>query len=270
VIQFDLNISITMPTLARHERIERAAALGFGSIEFWWPANEDLGALATRIRDAHLQVALFNFDAGALAAGERGLLNDAARDAQFRQNVPVALEFAHAIGCTRINALVGNALPDVGRDEQLARVRDNLHWACEQARDAGVTVLVESLNPWDTPRYLLLNTPDTLALLDTVDAPNLQYQYDTYHMQRAEGNLAANIKAHIGRIGHIQIADSPGRGQPGTGELRFPYLFQTIVEAGYKGLVGLEFVPQGSIEDSLAWLPHELRRSLVALDQIQF
>ncbi len=122
------------------------------------------------------------------------------------------------------------------------------------AARAGASVLLEALNSWETPGYILTSTADSLALIESIGAPNLALQYDIYHMQRMEGNICATIAAHAGRIGHIQFADSPGRGQPGTGELRFPFIFQAIEESGYAGYVGAEYLPAGSLEESLGWI----------------
>jgi hydroxypyruvate isomerase len=255
MINFDLNISITLKEAPFLSRFEHAARLGFTAVEFWWPADEDRAALVRQVRDLGLQVALFNFDGGDLAAGDRGLLNDPAREAQFHANLPIALELAHQLGCTRLNALVGRALPNIPRDEQLARVRNNLQRACALAAEAGITVLVEAVNTWENPGYLLNNTTDTLAFIESVGAANLAYQYDVYHMQRMEGNICATISAHAHQIGHIQIADSPGRNQPGTGELNFPFIFAAIEQSGYSGFVGLEYNPLGPFAESLAWLP---------------
>jgi hydroxypyruvate isomerase len=237
------------------ERFAAAADLGFGAVEFWWPAGEDLTVLAQRVRSAGLEVALFNFDAGNMAAGDRGMLNDPACEALFRANVPQALDFAHQLGCTRINALIGKWLPNEDRASQLERARTNLRWAAEQAAAAGVTIVVESLNTWENQGYMLTNTADTLAFLQSIEMPNVAYQYDVYHMQRMEGNVSATIRNQIAQIGHIQIADSPGRNQPGTGELAFPFIFKTIVESGYTGYIGLEYNPRGTLAESLAWLP---------------
>lgn len=261
MLQFDLNISILLKEQAFLDRPDHAARLGFDTIEFWWPAGEDLNALATRIRDAGLQVALFNFNAGNMPSGDRGLLNDPARQHEFRANVPIALDLAQRLGCTRLNALAGKWRADEPREAQLERVRENLRWAAEQAQAAGISILVESLNTIENGPYLFSNTRDTLAFLDSVGAPNLQYQYDIYHMQRMEGNIAATIREHAARIGHIQVADAPGRNQPGTGELNYPFIFQAIAASGYRGAIGLEYNPLGSSEESLGWL--EGARALV-------
>lgn len=264
MLKFGLNISILLREYPFLERFDQAARLGFDTVEFWWPAGEDLAAVARRVSDAGLHVALINFDGGNVERGERGLVNDPDRAAQFRANVPIALDLAQRLGCTRMNALAGRWRAGEDRAAQLERVRGNLNWAAEQAHAAGVTVLIEALNTWDNPGYLCTTTPDTLALIDSLDAPNVQFQYDIYHMQRMEGNIAATIQAQIGRIGHIQFADSPGRNQPGTGELRFAYIFEAIVASGYGGVVSLEYNPLGSSAASLAWLPED-RRAPIAV-----
>lgn len=262
MLHFDLNISITLKELPFVERFDAAAGLGFGAVEFWWPAGEDLGMLIRRAQDAGLAVVLINFDAGAMAQGERGMLNHPLRQAEFRANVPVALELARKLGCNRLNALAGKWLADEPREAQLARVRENLHWAAELAAEAGITILVESLNSWENSGYLFCDTASTLAFLESVGRSNLQYQYDIYHMQRMEGNITATIQAYSRQIGHIQVADAPGRHQPGSGELCYPFIFQAIEQSDYRGYIGLEYNPQGSLAESLAWLPADRRGAI--------
>jgi Hydroxypyruvate isomerase len=253
MLRFHLNISILLKEYPFLERFEQAARLGFDAVEFWWPRGEDLDQVVQRVRDAGLKVELINFDGGDLARGERGLLNHPERQAEFRANLPVALELAHKLGCRKLNALVGHWLPAESRESQLARVRENLALAAEQARAAGITVVVESLNSWDNGPYILTNTPDSLALLDSVGAPNLAYQYDVYHMQRMEGNVCDTIRRYSERIAHMQIADSPDRHEPGTGELNFPYIFATIAQSAYTGSIGIEYNASTTTEASLAW-----------------
>lgn len=263
---FDLNVSILLREYPFLERFDHAARLGFDSVEFWWPAGENPKAVAQRIHDAGLKVALFNFDAGNMPGGDRGLLNDPERQARFRDNVPVAIELAQRVGCTRLNALVGHWRAGEDREAQLDRVRENLQWAARQA--AGITVLVEALNTWENGPYIFTTTRDTLDFLDTVDVHNLMFQYDAYHMQRMEGNIVANISEHSARIGHIQVADSPNRHQPGTGELNYRFIFQAIEASGYAGFIGLEYNPLGSSEESFAWLPDN-RCGIVAIDALR-
>jgi hydroxypyruvate isomerase len=255
MLRFDINVSILLKEYPFLERFDHAARLGFKAVEFWWPAGEDPDAVARRVKAAGLSVALFNLDAGNMPAGDRGLLNDPERRKNLRENVPVALELAERVGCPRINALVGRERPGEARDSQLSRVAENLAWIAEQARPAGVTIMVEALNTFENGPYLLAATSDALALIDRAGAPNVEYQLDIYHMQRMEGNIVANLRSHIRRIGHIQVADSPGRNQPGTGELSYPYIFHEIEALGYGGWIGLEYNPRGSTEESLSWLP---------------
>jgi hydroxypyruvate isomerase len=268
LLRFDLNISILLREVPFLERFERAASLGFGAVEFWWPGDENLSAIVERVRASGLAVALINFDAGDLAGGERGFLNDSSRQEQFRTHVPIALEFAQQVGCSRLNAPVGNVIPGESREAQVDRVRQNLAWAADQAIAAHLNVVVEALNVFDTPRYLLTNTHETLQLLAEVDRPNLKYQYDIYHMQRMEGNLIATLHEHIGQIEHIQVADSPGRHEPGTGEIHYLNVLAALDALGYQGYVGLEYNPTTSSEASFAWLPGD-RSGLLAVSDLR-
>lgn len=269
MLHFDLNLSITMPGLSWGERFDAAARLDFGAVELWWPDEAGRAAIPRLAADAGLQVVHFNLDGGDLAAGERGMLNDPARLPAFEAGVPAALELAHALGCRRLHALVGRQLPAEPKASQLARAQEAVARLCARAAPAGITILVEALNTWETPGYLLASTAEALAFIDAVGAPNLAYQYDIYHMQRMEGNIAATIGAHAARMGHLQVADSPGRGQPGTGELRFPFLFEAIAASGYAGYIGVEFVPRAPLAEALAWLPPD-RRGPIAPDTMRW
>lgn len=268
MLTFDLNLSITMPGLPWPERFDQAARLGFSAVELWWPEETVRPTLPRLASAAGVQVVHCNLDGGDLAAGERGLLNDPARLPSFRAGVPPAIDLAHALGCRRLHALVGRALPGQPRYDQLARAREAVAWLCQQAAPAGITILIEALNTWETPGYLISSTAEALAFIDAVGAPNLAYQYDIYHMQRMEGNIAATLHACAPRMGHIQIADSPGRGHPGTGELRFPFIFEAILASGYSDYVGLEYVPRAPLAETLAWLPPD-RRGPIALGALR-
>ncbi len=215
MLQFDVNISILLKEVSFLERFERAVSLGFGAVEFWWPDEENLVAVAEQLQATGLQVALMNFDAGNMAGGA-----------------------------------------------QLDLVRENLAWAADRAGEAGLGVVVESLNSFENPRYLLTNTRETLQLLDELNRPNLKYQYDMYHMQRMEGNLIDTLRKNIGKIGHIQVADSPDRHEPGTGEIHYVHVLAALDTLGYWGYVGLEYNAIGSSEESFAWLPPNRRRSI--------
>ncbi|MEA2381162.1 MAG: hydroxypyruvate isomerase [Solirubrobacteraceae bacterium] len=250
------NVSILFKDAPFLERFERAAAAGFPAVEFWWPAGEALADVEAAIRDAGLQVALFNFDGGEMAAGDRGLLSDPDRAHQFRENVPVALDLAQRIGCERLNALVGLERSPAERDAQLDLAARNVAWAADQAAPLGIDVTIEAINTFDNGPYLVPTTRRAAAFADRVGRPNVRLQYDAFHMQRMEGNLVATITEQVDRIAHIQIADSPGRGEPGTGEINYPFVLDAIDALGYDGWIGLEYNPTtATTEESLGWMP---------------
>ncbi|MFA4964616.1 MAG: TIM barrel protein [Thermoleophilia bacterium] len=254
-MDFSANTSILFREVPFLERFERAARAGFDAVEFWWPRGEDLGAVAAAIADSEVEVVLVNFDAGDMPAGDRGLLSHPSRESEFRENVPVALDFANRVGCRQLNALVGVALPGEDREEQIELAVANVRWAAREAAACGVSVLIEAVNTFENGPYLVSRTDEAASFIARVGEPNVALQYDAYHMQRMEGNLAATIRRHGGRIAHVQIADSPGRGEPGTGEINFPYLFGVLEEIGYRGHVGLEYVPTTpTTEQSFGWM----------------
>ena len=266
MLRFDLNISFLLKEVSFLERFERAASLGFGAVEFPWPGDENLAAIEARVRETGLHVVLMNVDAGDMARGERGFLNDTSRKEWVRTRVLKAIEFAKQIGCPRLNALVGNSILGKSREEQIDQVRENLAWIADYAATAGIGIVVEALNSFESPNYLLTNTRATLKLLSEVNRLNLKYQYDIYHMQRMEGNVIATLREHIGWIGHIQIADSPGRHEPGTGEIHYAHVLAALDGLGYQGYVGLEYNPTRSSEKSFAWLPDDRRRAIDVSD----
>ena len=271
-MRFSANVSILFKELPLLERFGRAADAGFSAVEFWWPGHEaDLGAVERAVKDAGLDVALFNFDAGDMAAGDRGLASDPERQHLFRDNVPVALDLARALECTRMNVLVGHEIPRMVREEQLALARENVRFAAEKAERANVTVMVEAVNTFENGPYLLYTTEQAVKFVERVGRENVRIQHDFYHMQRMEGNLVANLREHFDHIGHVQIADSPERGEPGTGEIHYPYLLGELEDLGYKGYVGLEYNPTTeSTEESFGWLPEELRGKDVAVSDLGF
>ena len=255
-MRFSANVSILFKYSPFLDRFDRAARAGFDAVEFWWPSGEDLEAVEAAVRDSGVDVALFNLDAGDMPGGDRGLLSDPDRQSVFRANVPIALELAERLNCHQLNALVGLQLPGRDRDEQLALAAKNLAWAARAAAGVGARLLVEAVNTLENGPYLVSRTDEAVALIDRAGEPNIALQYDAYHMQRMEGNLAATIRRYRDRIAHVQIADSPGRGEPGTGEINFSYLFDVLEEIGYAGYIGLEYAPTtASTEESFGWMP---------------
>jgi hydroxypyruvate isomerase len=255
-MRYCANVSILFKDAPFPERFERAAAAGFDAVEFWWPAGEALDEVEAAIKQANLQVALFNFDAGEMPKGDRGLLSDRDRQHRFRENVPLALELARRLGCERMNALIGLERAPGERDEQLALAAENVRWAADQAAPHGIAITIEAVNTFENGPYLVPTTRQAAQFIDRVGRPNVRLQYDAYHMQRMEGNLVATIEQHLPRIAHIQIADSPGRGEPGTGEINFRFVLDAIDRLGYDGWIGLEYNPTtATTEESLAWMP---------------
>lgn len=268
-MKFSANVSILFKETPFLDRFGRAAEAGFSAVEFWWPAEEDLGEVEKAVKDAGLQVALFNFNAGDMPGGERGLVSDPDRREQFRENVPVALDLARKLRCERLNILAGHEKEGMGREEQLALVRDNVAFAADEARDAGVEVVVEAVNTFENGPYLLYRTEQAVQFVRSVGRDNVKIQHDFYHMQRMEGNLVAVLRENIGMIGHVQIADSPGRGEPGTGEIHYPYVLGELEKLGYDGYVGLEYNPsEGDTKASFRWLPKELRGGDVSVEEL--
>ena len=269
-VRFDVNVSMLFaewPFLDRFAQVERA---GFGAVEFWWPSGEDPRDVERAISDAHLEVALFNFDAGDMAAGARGLAGDPALSQQFRENVPVALDLARRLSCRRLNAPVGLQLAGLDRVEQLEIARDNIRWAADQARSAGIDVLVEALNTFDNGPYLLPRFTEAVAFVKSVARDNVRLLWDVYHTQRMEGNLIPILRAHVGSTGHIQIADAPDRSRPGSGEINYRSVLRAIDESGYSGYVGLEYrAGSASTEESLEWLPRTGRGADLSVAELR-
>jgi hydroxypyruvate isomerase len=254
-MRFSANLTFLFKDATFANRFARAREAGFKGVEFMWPGAEALPAVERAVAETGLEVALFNFDAGDIAAGDRGLLSDPERDHEFRANVPVALELAGKIGCTRLNALVGLRRDELELEAQLELARQNVAWAAEQAQAQGANVMIEAVNTFENGPYLLDTTAKAVNFLDAVGADNVALQYDVYHMQRMEGNLAENISRQLPRIGHVQIADSPWRSEPGTGEINYRFILDLLERRGYDGWVGLEYNPSTpTTEESLGWL----------------
>ena len=269
-MRFSANVSILFKEVPFLERFGKAGEAGFSAVEFWWPSGEDLGEVEAAIREAGLTVALFNFDAGDMPAGDRGLVGDPDRVGRFRENVPVALDLARRLGCGRMNVLAGHEKEGMDRQEQLALAGENVAFAADAAREAGITVMVEAVNTLENGPYLLYTTGQAVEFVESVGRENVKIQHDFYHMQRMEGNLVATLQENIDTIGHVQVADSPGRGEPGTGEIHYPFVLAELERLGYEGYVGLEYNPTTrTTEESFGWLPGEGRGGDVAVSNLK-
>jgi len=264
------NISLLFGEAPLLERFALAAAAGFDTVELWWPRGEDLHAVRAAAREAGVGVAALNFDAGDMPAGDRGVLSNPHRQDEFRDNVPVALKLASDLGCRQLNALVGVALKGCTREEQLALAVENLRFAADHAREQGASVLVEAVNTLENGPYLVSTTAAAAELVARVERPNVSLQYDAYHMQRMEGNLSATVREYASQIAHVQVADSPGRHEPGSGEINFRYLLGVLEQVGYDGYLGLEYKPRGGTEESLEWLPRDQRSGALDVEALTF
>ncbi len=260
-LRFAPNLSLLWADRPLPERFERAAGAGFGAVELWWPGEDDAALLPGLTQRWGLHLALLNFDAGDMAAGDRGLAADPDRAARLRANVPVALRIAQECGCPRLNLLAGLRDERYPREEQLRLARDNVAWAADQAAAAGRQVMIEAVNSMENGPYLLTTTAAAAGFIQQVGRDNVRLQYDAYHMQRMEGDLTVTLDTYWELISHIQVADVPGRHEPGTGEINYRFLFGHLDRRGYDGWIGLEYRPSASRpEDSFGWL-EELGRA---------
>jgi len=252
--RFSANISMLFKELEFPERFEAAAQAGFKAVEIQFPYAWAKGQLARIAQHVGVEVVLINIPAGDPGKGERGIGCLPARVAEFREGVAKAIEYSEALGCKQMNCLAGVAPPDV----QVAKLHEtyvwNLRYAAVELARHGMTLLVEPINTQTIPGFYLNNSAQALALMDEVGATNLKLQYDLFHMRTMGDDLAATLTANLARIGHMQVADVPGRHEPGTGEIDFPRLFDLIDRLGYKGWIGAEYAPAGKTEDGLAWV----------------
>jgi hydroxypyruvate isomerase len=254
-LRFAPNISLLWAGLPLPDRFERAARAGFDAVELWWPGGENAELLPGLADRWGLRLALLNFDAGDMAAGDRGLAADPDRSEQLRANVPVALRIARAAGCRRLNLLVGLRQDRYPPGRPLGWARDTVAWAADQAAAAGCEVMIEAVNSIENGPCLLTTTAAAADFVARVGRDNVRLQYDAYHMQQMEGNITATLDAYWHLISHIQIADVPGRGEPGTGEINYQFVLDHLDRKGYDGYVGLEYRPSaGDPEGSFGWL----------------
>ncbi|MBB4124187.1 hydroxypyruvate isomerase [Martelella radicis] len=237
------NLSMLFTEMPFPDRFDAAAKAGFKGVEFLFPYDFDAGSLRDRLDRNGLSVALHNLPSGDWGAGERGIACLEGRTGEFQDGVEKAIAYATALGCPKVNCLAGK-LPE-GADPEKAEdiLVENLRFAAAEMKSAGIMLVAEAINTYDIPGFFLSGTDQTLSVLDRVGSDNLFYQYDIYHMQRMEGELANTMKKHLLRIGHIQLADNPGRHEPGTGEINYDFLLPYIDTLGYDGWIGCEYVP---------------------------
>ncbi|CAO3435093.1 hydroxypyruvate isomerase [Azospirillum doebereinerae] len=253
MVQFAANLTMLYNEHAFLDRFAAAADAGFRGVEYLFPYDFPADALAEALRRHGLTQVLHNLPAGNWAAGERGIAIFPERQAEFRDGVARAIDYAGTLGCKQVNCLVG-VLPG-GADADAARdtLVGNLAYAADALAGAGIKLLIEPINTRDIPGFYLNRTRQALDLIDRVGSGNLFVQYDIYHMQIMEGDLARGIEANLARIAHVQLADNPGRNEPGTGEINYPFLFKHLDAIGYSGWVGCEYKPKTTTAEGLGW-----------------
>jgi hydroxypyruvate isomerase len=248
------NLSLLFPQLPFPERFAAAARAGFRYVEYQFPypfgSAQEIAGCA---RAAGVEVVLHNLPAGDAAKGDRGISCQPGRVSEFREGVERAIEYAKAAGCPRLNTLAGVAPEGVPREKLQETLAENLRYAAGKCKAAGLTLLTEPCNTRTIPGFFLNTSTQGIAAIDAAGADNLKLQYDVFHMQIVEGDLAKTIERLLPRIGHIQIADVPGRNEPGTGEINFGWLLPHIDALGYQGWIGAEYIPEGDTLQGLSW-----------------
>jgi len=251
--RFAANLTMLFNEVPFLDRFERAAKAGFKAVEFLFPYDFPAQEIKTRLDANGLELVLHNLPAGDWANGERGIACLPGREKEFRDGIGRAIEYATALGVPQLNCLAGKAPAGVASAELKHTLVENLRCAAQGLKVHGLKLLVEPINTYDIPGFFVNRTDQALAILDEVGADNAFVQYDIYHAQRTEGELAATMQKHLARIGHIQLADNPGRNEPGSGEINYEFLFKHIDRIGYTGWIGCEYKPAAQTELGLGW-----------------
>jgi hydroxypyruvate isomerase len=252
--KFAANLSMLFTEAAFLDRFAAASDAGFTGVEYLFPYDYAPTEIKARLDEHGLAQVLFNLPAGDWGAGERGIACHPDRVTEFREGVDLAIDYATVLGCAQVNCLAGIKPEGVGDDAARETLIENLGFAAERLEAAGIRLLAEPINTRDIPGFFLTRTEQALAIFDTVGSRNLKLQYDLYHMQVMEGDLARTLERHLDRIAHVQIADNPGRHEPGTGEIHYPFLFAHLDRLGYTGWVGCEYKPATTTGEGLGWL----------------
>ena len=257
--RFAANLTMLFTELSFLDRFAAAASAGFKAVEFLFPYEFDHGAIKRQLDRHGLSLVLHNLPAGNWSAGERGIACLPDRVTEFRAGVAKGIDYARALECRQVNSLAG-LTPKVADPAVVHRTLvENLRYAAHEFNRAGLTLLVEAINTEDMPGFHLSTTKQALELVSEVGAPNLKLQFDIYHMHIMEGNVARTIETNLGSIAHVQIADHPGRNEPGTGEIDFPLLFAHLDRIGYSGWIGCEYKPRAGSVAGLGWLEKAVR-----------
>jgi hydroxypyruvate isomerase len=251
---FAANLTMMFNEVDFMNRFDAASRARFKGVEYLFPYDYDKNQIADRLEKASLTQVLFDLPAGDWNAGDRGNAIQPDRVGEFQEGVGKAIEYATALGCKQVTCLAGVTPQGVDSDKLLETFVSNLKFAASKLKNAGVRLLIEPINTRDIPGFYLTHTAQARAIMDMVGSDNLFLQYDIYHMQIMEGDLARAIEDNLPVIRHFQLADNPGRHEPGTGEINYPFLFDKIDALGYEGWIGCEYRPVGSTSAGLAWI----------------
>ena len=259
--KFAANLTMLFTDLPFLDRFEAAAKAGFEAVEFLFPYDFDKKDLKARIDRHGLQIVMHNLPAGNWAGGERGIACFPDRVAEFREGVDRAIEYASYLGAGRVNCLAGIRPATVSPEDARATLINNLRFAAHKLQQVGIGLLLEPVNSRTIPGFFIDRTAPAIEVVDAVGSPNLKMQYDIFHAQVMEGDLAATIARNFDKIGHLQLADNPGRHEPGTGEINWPFLLAHIDKLGYRGWIGCEYTPLDQTTDGLGWLETQVPQS---------
>lgn len=251
--RFAANLSMMFNEVPFLDRFAAAAKAGFRGVEFLFPYEHPANEIRKRLHDAGLTQALFNMPPGDWAKGERGLASLPGRQAEFRDGVKLALDYATALDCKLVHCMAGIPSADVAPVTAAAVYAANLAWAAEQAAPAGVKLVIEPINHRDMPGYFLNTQAQGAAVVDAIGRDRLGLQFDVYHVQVTEGDITKRMERYLPVIAHVQIADVPARNEPGTGEIGWAFVFRRMDELGYRGWVGCEYRPAGETVAGLGW-----------------
>ncbi len=247
------NLTMLWNELDFLDRFAASARAGFTAVEYLFPYAYPKEVLAEQLARHRLTQVLHNLPAGDWGKGDRGIAVDPSRVGEFQEGVGKAIDYAHALSCAQVNCLAGIPPAGVDPDEARATLVSNLRFAADRLGAAGIRLLIEPINTFDIPGFFLSHTRQALDVIRDTGSSNVFVQYDIYHMQRMEGELANTIKANLPLIKHVQLADNPGRNEPGTGEINYAFLFGFLDAIGYDGWIGCEYKPKATTEEGLGW-----------------
>jgi len=254
MLLFSANLNFLFNEVPFMEKFAEAAKAGFKYVEFMFPDGYDIQEIKDQLDENKLKLVLINLPAGNWGEGDRGLAVDPARKEEFLASVPKAIEVALKLGVPRANCLVGKVQGNYSEEEIISNLNDNIRFAAKEFEKVGLDLMIESINSFDIPGFYLNTTKQVMDIINALELPNVFLQYDIYHAEREGEKHEKLIEEYISKIGHVQIADNPGRNEPGTGIIPIKELIEKLDNVGYRGYFGLEYKPSGKTVHSLGWI----------------